>query len=58
VLIAGTGVVALAIGADGALRTADGWAHGLETRAAARGSAQLGCARPCALSTGVDRPLR
>ena len=25
VLIAGTGVVALAIGADGALRTADGW---------------------------------
>src|SRR6185295_6497869 len=29
VLIAGTGVVALAIGADGALRTADGWGPGL-----------------------------
>jgi len=29
VLIAGTGVVAIAIGADGALRTADGWGHRL-----------------------------
>src|SRR6201993_3574415 len=43
VLVVGTGVVALAIGADGALRTADGWGPWLGDEG---GGAWVGAARP------------
>ena len=52
VLIAGTGVVALAIGADGTLRTADGWGPWLGDEG---GGAWIGAAGP---ARGAARPRR